>query len=164
MKNQPIVTQDPAVFRSVEEKDIDLSTDQIDRHGTEFLRRFSDTAMLAADWFWEMDENLRFTYQSSRFEEITGLPTQSVIGKTPEEAFIGLIDDAEKWKRQGHVLREHSSYSMVWSLNRPDGQTRILRTRAKPVLDDAGKFLGYRGVGSDITDSKIGRASCRERV
>ena len=42
---------------------------------------------------------------------------------------------------------------MVWSLKRSDGQTRILRTRGKPVLDDAGNFKGYRGVGSDITES-----------
>ncbi len=77
------------------------------------LGRFSDVAMLAADWFWEMDKDLRFTYQSQRFEEITGLKISEVIGKTREEAFAGLIDDAEKWRKLGADLKHKNKYSMV---------------------------------------------------
>ena len=124
----------------------DLDTEQV-------LGRFSDVAMLAADWFWEMDADLRFTYQSGRFEEITGIPADQVIGKTREEAFAGLIDDAGKWSREGESLQHHDDYSMTWSLLHPDGKTRVLRTRGKPFYDVQGGFLGYRGVGSDITEA-----------
>ena len=117
------------------------------------LGRFSDAVMLAADWFWEMDAELRFTYQSSRFEEITGIPVTDVIGKTREEAFSGRIDDARKWNSLGEVLRQHREYSMVWSLKHPDGDVRVLRTRGKPFYDAAGRFMGYRGVGSDISEA-----------
>ena len=117
------------------------------------LGRFSDVAMLAADWFWEMDKDLRFTYQSQRFEEITGLQISNVIGKTREEAFAGLIDDAEKWQHFGADLKRQKKYSMVWTMTRDDGQRRVLRTRGKPVYDERGEFQGYRGVGSDITHS-----------
>ncbi|MCP4388802.1 MAG: diguanylate cyclase, partial [Gammaproteobacteria bacterium] len=117
------------------------------------LGRFNDVAMLAADWFWEMDAELRFTYQSSRFEEITGIPVAEVIGKTREQAFAGRIDDVDKWNRVGESLNQLREYAMVWSLQRPDGEIRVLRTRAKPFFDRLGRFMGYRGVGSDISDA-----------
>ena len=104
MKDQPLATQDPALFSFEEETGVVLSADRSARQDSEFLGRFSDIAMFAADWFWEMDENLRFTYQSNRFEEVTGLPVDSVIGKTREEAFVGLMDNAAKWKELGHEL------------------------------------------------------------
>ena len=55
--------------------------------------RFNAAAMLAADWYWEMDSELRYTFQSAEFEAITGIPVTEVIGKTREEAFAGRIDD-----------------------------------------------------------------------
>ncbi|MFT7674901.1 MAG: PAS domain S-box-containing protein, partial [Gammaproteobacteria bacterium] len=115
--------------------------------------RFNDVVTIAADWFWEMDQKLRFTYQSSRFEEITGIPANNVLGKNREEAFKGLIDDTEKWARLGASLTEHTDYSMIWAIKHPDGKTRVLHTRGKPVFNAEDNFIGYRGVGSDITDS-----------
>ena len=117
------------------------------------LGRFSDAAMLAADWFWEMDKDLRFTYQSQRFESITGIKISDVIGNTREEAFAGLIDDAEKWQKMGKKLQQQHRYSMIWALKLADGSMRILRTIGKPFFDSNRKFQGYRGIGSDITES-----------
>ena len=119
------------------------------------LGRFSDIAMIAADWFWEMDAELHFTFLSSRFEEITGIPRSRVIGKTREEAFAGYIDDAEKWQTLGASLQEQDPCSMVWSIRRDDGEIRVLRTHGLPVTSTDGVFQGYRGVGSDITDAVI---------
>ena len=119
----------------------------------QMLGRFSDVAMLAADWFWEMGKDLRFTYQSERFETVTGIRISDVIGKTREQAFVGLIDDSAKWQKLGESLLQKNDYSMVWALRLKDGSTRILRTNGKPFYDDQGEFQGYRGVGSDITES-----------
>ena len=119
------------------------------------LGRFSDIAMIAADWFWEMDADLHFTFLSGRFEEITGIARASIIGKTREEAFAGYIDDAEKWQKLGAPLHDRDPYSMVWSIRRDDGEIRVLRTRGLPIASKDGAFQGYRGVGSDITDAVI---------
>ena len=117
------------------------------------LERFNQVARLASDWFWEMDHLLRFTYQSPEFEKITGIPIDKVIGLTREEAFAGLIDNDEKWQCLGARLRSREDYSMVWSLNHHDGRTRYLRTRGNPMFDKDQQFCGYRGVGSDVTES-----------
>ena len=133
-------------FKSSESTNPELSSDHK-------LGQFSDVAMYAADWFWELDKDLRFSYLSERFEDLTGLKISDVLGKTREEAFSGLIDDSDKWQRHGVDLKKHQLYSMVWALNRRDGKARIFRTHAKPYYDELGEFNGYRGVGSDITES-----------
>ncbi len=121
------------------------------------LGRFGDVAVMAADWFWEMDAELRYTYQSSRFEDVTGIPVAAVIGKTREEVFAGCIDDLAKWSMIGTALRKREKYCVVWGLQHPDGEIRVLRTQGKPVIDANGKFQGYRGVGSDITEATTSR-------
>ena len=47
--------------------------------------RFRDFAESATDWFWETDADLRFTYVSGRFEEVTGAPPDALLGKTRRE-------------------------------------------------------------------------------
>ena len=47
--------------------------------------RFRDFAATASDWFWEMDENLRFTYFSNRSGH-SGPGSDERIGKTRAEA------------------------------------------------------------------------------
>lgn len=117
-------------------------------------RRFRDFANIAADWFWEMDADFRFSYQSERFEEITGIPASQVIGRTREEAFRGHIDDSDKWKRHFTAMQSHQPYEMEWEVKRSDGSRRILRTTARPRFDDHGVFQGYRGVGRDVTEMR----------
>src|SRR5262249_50265262 len=45
-------------------------------------RRLVDFAEASSDWFWEQDENLRFTFVSSGVERVTGLPALDHIGLT----------------------------------------------------------------------------------
>ncbi|MDH3763228.1 MAG: hypothetical protein OEU50_19815, partial [Gammaproteobacteria bacterium] len=77
MKTQSAGKQGAVQIEAGQEKTALPSFGKPNQNSEQMLGRFSDVAMLAADWFWEMDAELRFTYQSSRFEEITGL-----VGKT----------------------------------------------------------------------------------
>ena len=45
-------------------------------------RRFKDFAEIAADWFWELDADLRFTYLSERSQEVTGVCPEQRVGLT----------------------------------------------------------------------------------
>jgi PAS domain-containing protein len=49
--------------------------------------RLRDFAEIASDWFWETDENLRFTYFSGRNDDI-GLDIETALGKTHLEMTI----------------------------------------------------------------------------
>ena len=130
--------------------------DVSDRHASQARllaseTRFREFAAAASDWFWEMDEDLRFSYFSDRFLESTGVPPERLLGKTREETGIPGINEAE-WQVHLEDLRSHRPFrSFVHPRRKPDGDTVWLSISGVPRFDDQNRFLGYRGVGADIT-------------
>lgn len=152
MKNKNIMRSPECDHKTENGYSIDDSSKLESVDADQTSMRFKDVAILSADWFWDMDQDLCFTYLSEGFEKTTGLRVKDILGKTREQAFSGMIDDAEKWQRLGADLHQQNTYSMVWALKRQDGGTRILRARGKPFFDVDGEFQGYHGVGNDITE------------
>ncbi|MDH3473650.1 MAG: PAS domain S-box protein, partial [Rhodospirillales bacterium] len=130
--------------------------------------RFRDFAETASDWFWEMDENLRFTYLTGRFEEITGIPAEQVVGLTRKELFERHLSEPEKadrakWREHYDQLARREPYRNVevtWAY--PDGTEKVFLNSGRPVLDDAGDFLGYRGSAVDITEQMRAQKALRK--
>src|SRR5262249_13590023 len=60
--------------------------------------RLRDFAEVASDWFWEADEDLRWTYFSERFQQVTGIAPTDLIGKTRREVGIGSAEP-ESWNQ-----------------------------------------------------------------
>jgi diguanylate cyclase (GGDEF)-like protein len=92
---------------------------------------------LFADWYWEMDGQLRLTHTSPGFTEKTGL------------------DAAEDyWEHNRRQLERHEPFR-DFEIQRyaPDGRSIWLALSAEPVFDED-LFMGYRGVGRNITPQK----------
>ena len=118
--------------------------------------RFRDFAETAADWFWEMGPDLKFTYLSGRVEEVLGYPPQAFIGQTRAEAHDGQDRETEAWQRHLQALKAHQpevSTELAWT--RPDGETRYIHMNGRAMFNAEGLFLGYRGVGSDLTSYRL---------
>ncbi len=114
-------------------------------------QRLRDFAEAASDWFWEMGPDLRFTYMSEQVERITGVPVGFHLGKTREELATG-IDDQANWARHQKVLEERKPFrNFAYWRHTHDGRTLHVTSSGKPVFDPDGTFLGYRGVGADLT-------------
>jgi|GEM_PF-1495576 len=113
--------------------------------------RFRDFANSTGDWLWEMGPDLRFTYMSARVEEVTGVPVSYHLGKTREE----LTDDdlsQEHWQRHLKDIQQHRPFKdFRYVRHGHDGRRQIISTSGWPVFDIDGLFMGYRGIGSDIT-------------
>ena len=120
---------------------------------TESEKRFRELAEVSGDWFFEMDSELRLSFISDRFFEITGLKPDDVIGRTRQQiaantgvqgAFAQHVADLEarrefrrfEYEISGGPKPVHVSISGV------------------PVFDDQGAFVGYRGTGTDVSDLK----------
>ncbi len=117
-------------------------------------RRFRDFTDAASDWFWEMDENLRFSYFSQRFTDVTGVPKEMLLGKTRQETGIPNVDQ-DAWRTQlANLAARRAFRNFIHPRTKPDGSVVWLSISGKPVYDDDGRFLGYRGVGADITKLK----------
>jgi diguanylate cyclase (GGDEF)-like protein/PAS domain S-box-containing protein len=118
-------------------------------------RRFYDFADVASDWFWEMGPDLRFSYFSERIGTTLGIEAAHLLGKTRLE----LIDPAEmssgKWHEHLSLLEQHLPIKdFEYSMHLQDGSVHFVSISGKPVYDDAGHFMGYRGIGHDITKQK----------
>jgi len=113
-------------------------------------KRFRDFAEVSSDWFWEMDRQLRFSYFSDRFTDITGVPQSRLLGKTREESGnpgVSLVD----WNGHLSVLHAHQAFhGFIHPRTKPDGTQVWLSISGKPVFAN-GRFIGYRGTGRDIT-------------
>lgn len=122
-------------------------------------RRFRDFAEAASEWFWEMDENLRFCWFSDRFEEIAGVSPDYLLGKSRRDLLNAndpVTDDItslQDWWNHVADLEAHRPFkSFIHPRVHPDGHKVYLSISGKPVHDDDGNFTGYRGIGADITD------------
>lgn len=119
----------------------------------EFLAGFAE---VSGSWFWEMDENLRFTWFSKNVETHTHFPREWHYGKTRDE--IGAPDvPASIWEEHLETLRQHKPFKdFTYRRVGPDGE-KWLTASGTPVLDAAGRFLGYRGTGGDVTALMLAR-------
>ncbi|MDH3538161.1 MAG: EAL domain-containing protein, partial [Gammaproteobacteria bacterium] len=121
------------------------------RQSEERLRDFAETG---ADWFWEQDANLRFTYLSGNYPGFDRMATENVIGKTREEIAPGNNFNSKNWKQLTRILKAREPfYNFDYCYSIPDGGDVIVRVSGKPKFDTDGVFVGYRGTGLDITES-----------
>jgi PAS domain S-box-containing protein len=126
--------------------------------------RFRDFAEIASDWFWETDGNLRWTYFSERFQEVTGIAPGDLIGKTRREVGIGSAEP-EIWnKHLDDLAHRHAFRNFEYPIRNSLGEIRFLRISARPIFDTAGDFAGYRGIGTDITDRRRAEEEIKARV
>ena len=116
--------------------------------------RFKDFAEAASDYFWETDENLRFSYFSERFTEVTGVPKERLLGKTRQESGID-VEDEEAYRRHLADLAAHRPFrGFAYPRTHDNGRVVYLSISGDPVFDEAGIFQGYRGSGTDISEHK----------
>jgi two-component system cell cycle sensor histidine kinase PleC len=115
--------------------------------------RFRDFAATASDWFWETDEEHRFTYFSSSARVGPGHPVDG-IGKRRWEVGLDLAEDPEKWRRHRAALERHEPFrDFVYLIRMANGEIHYTATSGTPIFDARGSFRGYRGSSRIVTDA-----------
>lgn len=116
--------------------------------------RHRDLAELASDWFWETDANQCFTFVSERFAEAAGIPISHFIGRTPEQLHEAGYAQFTASELREAFMAQRPFRDIIQQIRFPDGRKRYWRVSAKPMFDpETGTFLGFRGTGSDVTES-----------
>jgi diguanylate cyclase (GGDEF)-like protein/PAS domain S-box-containing protein len=112
--------------------------------------RFRDVAEASSDWIWETDTDLRFTYFSSRFGDVTGIAAAAVLGKSLDQFFF-----SDAGTDICEILRETGFQTTFRDLrccyHDAEGASRFCRLAGRPILDQGGAIIGYRGTATDIT-------------
>ncbi|MEE4199426.1 putative bifunctional diguanylate cyclase/phosphodiesterase [Erythrobacter sp.] len=119
------------------------------------LREFEENE---ADWLWEIDTRRRIRSVSPRFafalhasdREVEGEPLlQLIAGDTWESGDFppSLHELAEK-------LRNRENFSNLIVQVAIKGEERWWELSGTPIRDERGRFTGFRGVGSDVTEQR----------
>ncbi|MCY7387080.1 MAG: MASE1 domain-containing protein, partial [Burkholderiales bacterium] len=124
--------------------------------------RFRNLLMLSSDWYWEQDRDFRFVDVSVEVAEQTGIETTEHIGKTRWE--LPTLDvDENQWRIHREQLEAHQPFR-DFTIRRPDqnGKPVYISISGEPMFDEAGTFVGYRGVGRNISEMRIAVQALRD--
>jgi diguanylate cyclase (GGDEF)-like protein/PAS domain S-box-containing protein len=113
--------------------------------------RLRSLAALSADWYWEQDADLRYTFLSAGPHGKTLMLADEILGRTRFEVDLDWPSPAA---REAHrqQLEAHQPFRDLLVVDRRTGRQALVS--GEPVFDGAGRFTGYRGVGRDVTEQK----------
>ncbi len=120
-------------------------------------QRFRDFAELAADFFWELDENLRFSFVSHRFESVLQIAPKNVLGLSIRQFYERYFPQPAppQWRRHLQSLAaQEPQRDFEYRWTRADGKERVIVHTCQPIFDEQGVFEGYRGVGRDVSHDR----------
>jgi PAS domain S-box-containing protein len=120
-----------------------------------------DVVRSASDWIWSTDHNLNLTFVSPRIAETTGHPPHALKGRY----LLSLGEFAASWRESAKdLLQRHAPFRQaVFLISGDKGDQRYVHLSGVPVFDDAsGKFLGYRGTGTDVTRQHTAESAERQ--
>ncbi|UVO30239.1 PAS domain S-box protein [Bradyrhizobium arachidis] len=114
-------------------------------------QRFRDYAETASDWLWETGPDHLVTHLSDHASAV-GVLAAGLIGLPRWEIACDVEEEPEKWRQHRATLDARLPFrDLIYRAVNSAGSTFYVRTSGKPFFDVAGKFLGYRGVSTDIT-------------
>jgi PAS domain S-box-containing protein len=114
--------------------------------------RFRRLTELASDWYWEQDENGRFTKVYGPALEMFGITVDALLGE-PHGSNKARWDEAEYAVFKANIAARRPFLDFVYSRTKSDGSRQYLMVSGEPMFDSSGRFTGYRGIGKDVTES-----------
>jgi len=125
---------------------------------------FRNLTLIASDYFWEFDRELRFHSLSPVIEERSGFKRQYFVGKALWE--LPLQDATEFDLLQlSNAIRAHKHFrGFECRLVNDQNEERCLVFSGDPCFSINDEFLGYRGVAQDITERKASEERTRRQA
>jgi len=116
--------------------------------------RFEQVAQSSQDWIWETDREGRYTYSSRAVKQILGYGPEEMIGKRYYDFYVPEEREELKETFRSFFSRTESFFRIVNKRAHQDGHHVLVESTGVPLINEAGKIIGYRGTNRDITASK----------
>jgi PAS domain S-box-containing protein len=112
--------------------------------------RYRSLTELASDWYWEQDDSGSFTKVSGPVLDMLGIRVDSLLGDASHTASAGW-DETQREALQSKIFARQPFLDFTMSRGNPDGSRQQFRVSGEPMFNSACRFLGYRGIGVEIT-------------
>ena len=115
--------------------------------------RFRSLAELASDWYWEQDESGTFTKVNGPVLEMLGIRVDALAGGKSDDGMTGW-NEAEREVLQAKIAARQPFLDFVFSRVNADGSHQKFQVSGEPMFSQSCRFIGYRGIGVELTAKK----------
>ena len=112
--------------------------------------RFRALTELSSDWYWESDENQRVTKVSGPILDLFGIRMGASMDETDLLQGSGW-NEAERAELQANIKARRPFLDFPFSRVNADGSHQYFRVSGEPKFDPSCRFVGYRGIGVEVT-------------
>jgi PAS domain S-box-containing protein len=115
--------------------------------------RYRSLTELASDWYWEQDEHGQFTKVSGPVLEMLGMQVSAL--DQPDAQTTAGWDERERAQLRDSIAQRRPFLDFVFHRVNGDGSRQQFRVSGEPMFNQSSRFLGYRGIGVEITDNGL---------
>jgi PAS domain S-box-containing protein len=140
------------LYRKLENysKELEVKVQERTAELRESEARYRSLTELASDWYWEQDESGRFSKVSGPVLEMLGIQTPPLAGEAAAVQLSGW-NEAERMKLQQTIAARQPFLDFIFSRVKTDGSLQQFRVSGEPMFNRSSRFIGYRGIGVEIT-------------
>ncbi len=112
--------------------------------------RYRSLTELASDWYWEQDESGEFTRVSGPVMEMLGIrvgPLVAGAAPAPDEGW----NSDQRQALQARIEARQPFLDFALHRQRPGTVQQEFRVSGQPMFDQQCRFIGYRGIGVEVT-------------
>jgi diguanylate cyclase (GGDEF)-like protein len=118
-----------------------------------FLREYEE---VSSDWLWETDSEGSLRNVGTRMAEALQVD-KSVLENLSVFDFLSGADEGDDVASLVQFMQERTAFRDAGLAITIGERVRWLSLTGHPVYDETGAFRGFRGIGSDVTEARIGR-------
>ena len=130
-------------------KELELAVEERTAELRESEARYRSLTELASDWYWEQDENMKFTKVSGPVLEMLGIRVDPLVGDDGSSEVTGW-NEAEREVLQATIAARQPFLDFVFSRVNTDGSQQRFQVSGEPMFDRSCRFVGYRGIGVEL--------------
>ncbi len=108
--------------------------------------RFQRFTELSSDWYWEQDAQGELTRFYGPVQDMLG------IGDSEQPASWNV---AERAQLDANIASRQPFLDFIYSRCNSDGGMQYLQVSGEPMFDSGSRFIGYRGIGMDVTERML---------
>jgi PAS domain-containing protein len=119
--------------------------------------RYRSLTELASDWYWEQDEDARFTKVSGPVLEMLGIRVDALAPGTDDAPAHDARhvhgqgwNEAERTLLRAAIAARKPFLDFMFSRINADGSKQQFRVSGEPMFNQSCHYIGYRGIGVEI--------------
>lgn len=114
-------------------------------------QRYAVMAGLSADWYWATDAEHRYPAPDAELQRRFGSRAARTVGLTRWEVYPDALTPSQWQAHRDDLAARRAFRSLEFAIQHEDGSAQWVSISGAPRHDSQGRFVGYHGVGRDIS-------------